>query len=226
MIGRKFLAVGALVVASMGLSACMVNYAYGRAPGYDYGYGYGYDVGAAGWDRYYGDPFGWQRVPVGYLGSGFGWNNGFYYPGNGGFVYDQRGVRRAWNAQQRAYWQPRVAARRPVVVYPGRYPGRYPGQVRPGKVVRQQDRVIRQQDQALRQQRQVIREQRRDLQGGTGERRYARPEQRQARSEARAPQAAWQGGRGYGQRQSFEGRGQGRGDGRRGGGENRGRDQR
>jgi hypothetical protein len=36
MIGKKFFAIGALVVASMGLSACMDTYAYGRAPGYGY----------------------------------------------------------------------------------------------------------------------------------------------------------------------------------------------
>jgi hypothetical protein len=213
MIARKLFQIGALVVASMGLSACMDNYAYGRAPGY--GYGYGYDPG--GWDRYYGDPFGWQRVPVGYVGSGFGWNNGFYYPGRGGFVYDQRGVRRAWSAQQRAYWQPRVAARQPVIVYPGRYPGR---------VVRQQERVIRKQDQIVRQQRQVIREQRREQQAwagaGVGERPYARPDERRVR----APEAARQGGRGYGERRGFEGPRAGYGEGRRGGGENRGRDRR
>ena len=191
MMRKKIFAVGALFIASLGLGACADQYAYGRAPGYGYYDGYG--GGYTGWDQYYGDPFGWQRVPVGFIGNGFGWSGGYYYPGNGVYVYDRRGQRRAWNQQQRAYWQPRVAARQQVIVRPGVLPG----QVRQGQVVRQQGRVIRQQGWAQRQEGQIQRQERR------AERQARRPQsgwqegarqERRVERQAQRPQSAWQGG--------------------------------
>lgn len=105
MIAKRFLSIGILAVAALGLGACADQYAYGRAPGYDDGGYY------SQYDQYYGDPYGYQYVPAGFIGSGFGWYGSYYYPGTGGFVYDRRGYRQAWNQQQRAYWQPRVAQR-------------------------------------------------------------------------------------------------------------------
>jgi len=106
MVNKRFLSIGILAVAGLGLGACADQYAYGRAPGY-----YDNDAYYSQYDRYYGDPYGFQYVPVGYIGLGFGWYGDYYYPGTGNWVYDRRGVRRGWNQHQRAYWQPRVAQR-------------------------------------------------------------------------------------------------------------------
>lgn len=106
MINKRFLSIGILAVAALGLGACVDQYAYGRAPGYYDDVGY-----YSQYDRFYGDPYGFRNVPVGFLGAGFGWYDNFYYPGVGSYVYDRRGFRRGWNQQQRAYWQPRVEQR-------------------------------------------------------------------------------------------------------------------
>ncbi|WP_439532599.1 hypothetical protein [Polymorphobacter sp.] len=185
MFNKKILAVGALVIASMGLGACADQYAYGRAPGYDRGY--------AGYDQYWGDPYGWRNVPVGYSGSGFGWYDNYYYPGSGAYVYDRRGNRSAWNQRQRGYWQPRIVQRPPIV---GRAiggsiarQGLPPGQVRQQqRVVRQQGQVIRQQQRVVRQQNQVQRQERRV------ERQAQRPDFQ--RPQSQRPQSGWQGQRG------------------------------
>lgn len=80
--------------STLGLSAC--------ADGYGYGGGYGgVNVGYANaaWDPYYG----------GYAGNPYwGWNDNFYYPGTGYYVFDRSNRRYRWNAQQRGYWQGRA----------------------------------------------------------------------------------------------------------------------
>lgn len=86
---RPKIALAAVALLSIGgLSAC--------SDGYGYGYGgvaSGY--GAGPWDPYYG---GYRADPY------WGWNNDFYYPGTGIYVYDRQNVRRRWNNQQRGYW--------------------------------------------------------------------------------------------------------------------------
>lgn len=69
--------------ASLGLAGCATNDGY-------YGRGY-YDSGYA----------------VGYGSPYYGWNDGFYYPGTGYYVYDRGGVRHSWNDRQRSYWEGR-----------------------------------------------------------------------------------------------------------------------
>lgn len=91
---------GLLGLGLLGLSGC--DDYYGRAPGYAYG-GYG------GYDRYYGNPYGWRSVPYGYAGAGYGWYNGYYYPGRGAWVYDRRGYRQALPPAHRDYWGNRYA---------------------------------------------------------------------------------------------------------------------
>lgn len=96
--GRKLLAALGLVGA-FGLGGCA----------YDDGYGYsGVNVGAG----YYGggayDPY-WGG---GGFGPGLGWYDGFYYPGNGYYVYDRGGRRHRWNDNQRRYWEARRHADR------------------------------------------------------------------------------------------------------------------
>lgn len=105
MIHKRFLSIGILAIAALGLGACADQYAYGRAPGYDDGGYY------SQYDQYYGDPYGYQYVPAGFIGVGFGWYGDYYYPGTGSYVYDRRGYRQAWNQRQRSYWEPRVVQR-------------------------------------------------------------------------------------------------------------------
>jgi hypothetical protein len=101
--------------AVVGLSACTSPYGYngvsvgvGNAGyydpyyndgyGYGYGSGYGYDAGYSG----YGYPgYGFAYAPY------WGWNDGFYYPGTGYYVYDRHRHRHHWTDAQRRYWQAR-----------------------------------------------------------------------------------------------------------------------
>lgn len=92
---------------------------YGGSP-YGYGssrYGYGAYGGGYGYpyDRYgygYGHR-GYRYSPYGYAGYGCGWNDGFYYPGAGYYVYAPDGRRHRWTDDQRRYWeQQREQARR------------------------------------------------------------------------------------------------------------------
>ena len=81
-----------LVAASAALGACTM---------YDGGYGrsvvsVGYSTGG-----YY--PYGSRYDPYSY----YGWYDGFYYPGAGYYVYDQRGSRHRWNDHHRRYWEGR-----------------------------------------------------------------------------------------------------------------------
>jgi hypothetical protein len=61
----------------------------------DYGYGgYGYGGVSTGYAAAYGDPY-------------WGWNDDYYYPGTGVYVYDQGRRRHRWNDAQRGYWEGR-----------------------------------------------------------------------------------------------------------------------
>jgi hypothetical protein len=78
------------------------NYGYGNY-GYPYSYGYGYPSS-------YGYPYGygysrWSDPFYGGYGSPYwGWNDGFYYPGTGIYVYDRFRRPFVWTDRQRAYW--------------------------------------------------------------------------------------------------------------------------
>lgn len=96
--------VGLAFAAALGLAACTDGYGYS---GVSLGYG------SAG---YYGDPY---YGGGGYGGASYyGWNNGYYYPGTGYYVYDvnRRPVR--WTSAQQRYWQARRSA------YRGQYSNR------------------------------------------------------------------------------------------------------
>jgi len=99
----------ALAAAALaGLSACTSPYGYngvsvgvGNAGYYDpyyggYGYGAGYGYGG------YGYP-GYSLAYAPY----WGWNDDFYYPGTGYYVYDRHHHRHHWTDAQRRYWQAR-----------------------------------------------------------------------------------------------------------------------
>jgi hypothetical protein len=76
---------------------------------YDDGYGYGgVSVGSGYYGGGYYDPY----YSSGYYPGGYGWYDGFYYPGNGYYVYDRGGRRHRWNDGQRRYWEGRRAERR------------------------------------------------------------------------------------------------------------------
>jgi hypothetical protein len=93
MISMRKVASATVLASALALGGCAyddygyggVNVGYG-APyydGYPYGYGYGYDY------------------------APYGWYDGYYYPGNGYWLYDRRGTRHRWSDRQRDYWQRR-----------------------------------------------------------------------------------------------------------------------
>ncbi|HAF42675.1 MAG TPA: peptidase [Sphingobium sp.] len=95
---KRFLAVMGLAGA-LALGGCA----------YDDGYGYGgVSVGSGYYGGGYYDPY----YSPGYYPGGYGWYDGFYYPGNGYYVYDRGGRRHRWNDGQRRYWEGRRAERR------------------------------------------------------------------------------------------------------------------
>ena len=86
----------------LGTAACTDGYGYGGA---SLGYGSGYYAdpyyAGGGWGGGYGGGYGF------YGGGPFGWNNGFYYPGTGIYVYDRNRRPFRWNDKQRREWQSR-----------------------------------------------------------------------------------------------------------------------
>lgn len=92
------------ICAAIGLAGCMGPYGYG---GVSAGVGNGY------YDPYYGSGYGSYGYGAGYPGYGFGygvdpywgWNDGFYYPGTGYYVYDRDRHRHRLTAAQRRYWE-------------------------------------------------------------------------------------------------------------------------
>ena len=81
-----------LLAATAALSACTAYDGYGSSRvsvGYSSGYPYGYS-------------------PYSY----YGWYDGFYYPGNGYYIYDSYGARHRWSDRHRNYWEGRRGGRR------------------------------------------------------------------------------------------------------------------
>ena len=79
---------------------------YGYGAGYGYGSGYGYNPYYAGYNPYYRSPFYGSR----YYGSPYlGWYDGFYYPGNGYYVYDRDNTRRRISDAERRRWLQGIA---------------------------------------------------------------------------------------------------------------------
>ena len=91
------------LVAGVGLAGC----AYGPYGGLGVGVGYGNGYGAYGYDPYYSgySPYGYGSY--GYGSPYWGWNDGFYYPGTGYYVYDQYRRPYRWTDAQRNYWEQR-----------------------------------------------------------------------------------------------------------------------
>jgi hypothetical protein len=56
--------------------------------------GYGYSGVSVGYNAAWGDPY-------------WGWNDDYYYPGTGVYVYDRNRHRSQWNDTQRGYWEGR-----------------------------------------------------------------------------------------------------------------------
>jgi hypothetical protein len=93
------------LLAAMGLAGAL---ALGGC--YDDGYGYGgVSVGTGYYGGGYYDPY----YGSGYYPGGYGWYDGFYYPGSGYYVYDRGGRRQRWTDTQRRYWEARRGDRRP-----------------------------------------------------------------------------------------------------------------
>lgn len=89
------------LAAAIGLSACTTPYGYS---GVSVGYG-----NAGYYDPYYEgygySGYGYSRLGYGYGYSPYwGWNDGFYYPGTGYYVYDRYRRPYRWTDAQRRYW--------------------------------------------------------------------------------------------------------------------------
>ena len=101
---------GVAILAGLGLGGCAYG-GYGPYGGHSVGVGNGY------YDPYYGGYYGSRYGSYGsrYYGSPYygmsywGWNDGFYYPGTGYYVYDRYRNRYRWSDAQRRYWLSRVA---------------------------------------------------------------------------------------------------------------------
>jgi len=108
-----------LLVAGIGLGGCATYSPYGYGGGVSVGYGNSgyYDPYYGGYSDYgygYGSPYGYgYGSPYGYRsGHGYspywGWNNGYYYPGSGYYVYDNYRRPRVWTEAERRYWAERA----------------------------------------------------------------------------------------------------------------------
>ena len=207
------------VTAIVGLSACTTPYGYS---GVSLGVGNGY------YDPYYASGYGGYGYGAGYgygypgYGYGFspywGWNNGFYYPGTGFYVYDRYRHRHRWTDAQRRYWEARreralatSTTSQPVVIRDNwddfrrdtssRVERQVSRQARPDRQLSRQQRIERQQDRVVRSQRSVSSD-RAQRQTVRAERSAAR-EERQAtrelrRSEVRSERTSRGNGRGRG----------------------------
>lgn len=91
----KALALGLAGAGALALGGCYNDgYGYG---GVAVGAGSGYYGSGYGYDPYYGGGFG------GY--PSYGWFDGYYYPGNGYYVYDRSGRRLTMRDSDRRHWQ-------------------------------------------------------------------------------------------------------------------------
>jgi hypothetical protein len=100
----RIFAIPALILASgASLSGCASYYGgYGGYGGYS---GVSVGISSGGYyDPYYGGS--------GYYGGSpyWGWNDGYYYPGTGYYVYDSYRRPYRWSDAQRRYWSQRRAA--------------------------------------------------------------------------------------------------------------------
>lgn len=95
---KRLALTGLLGGLALGTAACTDGYGYS-------GLGVGYGA-AYGGDPYY-DGYGGGWGGGGLANAYYGWNNNFYYPGTGVYVYDQYRRPHRWNGAQQRYWQGR-----------------------------------------------------------------------------------------------------------------------
>jgi hypothetical protein len=87
-----------ILITGLSVGACATYGGYGGNYGYGGGYGYGDNYG-------YGGRSG-VSVSIG-TGNYWGWNDGYYYPGTGYYVYDRYRRPYRWNGYQQRYWSDR-----------------------------------------------------------------------------------------------------------------------
>ncbi|HEU5286639.1 MAG TPA: hypothetical protein VFU20_09075 [Sphingomicrobium sp.] len=98
-----------VLAAGAGLGGCATYSPFGYGSGVSVSYG---DRGY--YDPYYGGyGYGHGYSPYGYRSAyGYspywGWNNGYYYPGTGYYVYDRYRRPRVWTDAERQYWTERA----------------------------------------------------------------------------------------------------------------------
>ena len=105
-----------ILVAGIGLGGCAAPFGYGSGVSVGYGNQGYYDPY---YDSYgyggYGSPYGYGYSPYGYRSAYghspyWGWNDGFYYPGTGYYVYDRYRRPRVWTDAERQYWAERASS--------------------------------------------------------------------------------------------------------------------
>ena len=92
-----------LSAGALSLGACAYDGAY---YGESFGLGYAdaaYDPGAC-WNYGWNGWAGWNGPYMPYCG----WYDGFFYPGEGIYVYDRGHHRHRWDGHQQAYWTQRA----------------------------------------------------------------------------------------------------------------------
>lgn len=115
----RFRTLAVVLVAGIGLGGCVAPLGYGSGVSVGYGnqgyydpyydsYGYG-GYGGYGYGGGYGySPYGY-RSAYGYSPY-WGWNDGFYYPGTGYYVYDRYRRPRVMTDAERQYWTQRATS--------------------------------------------------------------------------------------------------------------------
>ncbi|HEU4705064.1 MAG TPA: hypothetical protein VFS45_05095 [Sphingomicrobium sp.] len=102
-----------VIAAGIGLGGCAAPFGYGSGVSVGYGNQGYYDPY---YDRYgYGSPYGYGYSPYGYrpaygYAPYWGWNDGYYYPGTGYYVYDRYRRPRVWTDAERQYWTERASS--------------------------------------------------------------------------------------------------------------------
>ena len=115
MLSSRIKAAAIVLAASAGLAGCAYGPYVGVSVGTGYGspYGYGYDPYYSGYGYGYGSPY-YSGYGYGYgspyYDSYYGWNNGFYYPGTGWYVYDRDRHRRPMTDEEKSFWETRIQA--------------------------------------------------------------------------------------------------------------------
>lgn len=107
----SLISAGAIALGGCAYGGLNLGYGDPYSSGYGSQYGYGGGYGGYGYNGGYGG-YGYNGGYAGYGYNGYGspyygWNDGYYYPGIGYYVYDSYQQPRMWSDTQRRYWTDR-----------------------------------------------------------------------------------------------------------------------